>query len=48
MARFNLEQAVASVERIRDEHPQDFVRVAARLGLTDDEVEEWRALRRRA
>jgi alpha,alpha-trehalose phosphorylase len=43
MARFNLEQAVASVERIRDAYPQDFVRVAARLGLSDDEVEEWRA-----
>jgi alpha,alpha-trehalose phosphorylase len=43
MARFNLEQAVASVERIRDAYPQDFVRVAARLGLSEDEVEEWRA-----
>ncbi len=43
MARFNLEQAVASVERIRDAYPQDFVRVSARLGLSDDEVEEWRA-----
>jgi alpha,alpha-trehalose phosphorylase len=43
MARFNLEQAVASVERIRDAYPQDYVRVSARLGLSDDEVEEWRA-----
>jgi alpha,alpha-trehalose phosphorylase len=43
MARFNLEQAVASVERIRDAYPQDFIRVAARLGLSHDEVEEWRA-----
>jgi alpha,alpha-trehalose phosphorylase len=43
MARFNLEQAVASVERIRDAYPQDYVRVAARLGLSEDEVEEWRA-----
>jgi alpha,alpha-trehalose phosphorylase len=43
MARFNLEQAVASVERIRDAYPQDFIRVAARLGLSGDEVEEWRA-----
>ncbi|GAA4727084.1 glycosyl hydrolase family 65 protein [Nocardioides endophyticus] len=43
MARFNLEQAVASVERIRDAYPLDFVRVSARLGLSDDEVEEWRA-----
>ena len=43
MARFNLEQAVASVERIRDAYPQDFVRVAARLGLSDEETEEWRA-----
>ncbi|GAA4691584.1 glycoside hydrolase family 65 protein [Nocardioides conyzicola] len=43
MARFNLEQAVASVERIRDAYPQDYVRVAARLGLSDEETEEWRA-----
>jgi len=43
MARFNLEQAVASVERIRDAYPQDFIRVSARLGLSIDEVEEWRA-----
>jgi len=34
---------VASVERIRDAYPADFVRVSARLGLSDDEVEEWRA-----
>jgi alpha,alpha-trehalose phosphorylase len=43
MARFNLEQAVAAVERIRREYPSDFVRVSARLGLSDEEVEEWRA-----
>ncbi len=43
MARFNLEQAVASVERIKSAYPQDFVRVAARLGLSDEETEEWRA-----
>jgi alpha,alpha-trehalose phosphorylase len=43
MARFNLEQAVAAVERIREAYPQDYIRVAARLGLVDDEVEEWRA-----
>ena len=43
MARFNLEQAVASVERIKSAFPQDYVRVAARLGLSDEETEEWRA-----
>ncbi len=43
MARFNLEQAVGAVEWIRDEHPEVYVRVAARLGLNPDEVEEWRA-----
>ena len=43
MARFNLEQAVEAVEWIRDEHPEVYVRVAARLGLDPDEVEEWRA-----
>ncbi len=41
MARFNLEQAVAAVERIRREHPVDFERLAQRLGLSQDEVEEW-------
>jgi alpha,alpha-trehalose phosphorylase len=43
MARFNLEQAAASVDRIREAYPDDFVRVAARLRLVDAEVEEWRA-----
>ena len=33
MARYNLEEAVRAVEWIRDEHPADFVRVAARLRL---------------
>ena len=42
MARFNLEQAAIAVERIRDADPAEYVRVAARLDLTDDEVEEWR------
>ena len=41
MARHNLEQAVAAVERIRRDHPLDFEQVAKRLELTDDEVEEW-------
>lgn len=42
MARYNLEEAVLAVEWIRDQHPAEFVRVAARLGLQNDEVEEWR------
>ncbi len=41
MARFNLEQAAAAVTRIRAEHPEDYDRLAERLHLTDDEVEEW-------
>jgi len=42
MARFNLEQAVESLEWIRAEHPDDYVRVVARLQLDPDEVAEWR------
>lgn len=42
MARYNLEEAVLAVEWIRDQHPSEFIRVAARLGLENDEVEEWR------
>ena len=42
MARFNLEQAVESLEWIRDQHPEDYIRVVARLRLDLDEVEEWR------
>lgn len=41
MARFNLEQAVAALARIREDHPDDYVRVAARLRLDPEEVEEW-------
>jgi alpha,alpha-trehalose phosphorylase len=43
MARFNLEQAAAAVERIRTEYPQDAVRVFARLKLSEAEADEWRA-----
>jgi alpha,alpha-trehalose phosphorylase len=43
MARFNLEQAVEAVEWIRTKHPDEYVRVAARLSLEPHEVEEWRA-----
>ena len=43
MARYNLEQAVAAVEQIRDEHPEEYAALVTRLGLTDDEVAEWRA-----
>ncbi|MEC9052845.1 MAG: glycoside hydrolase family 65 protein, partial [Actinomycetota bacterium] len=41
MARHNLEQAVAAVERIRRDHPVDFRQICARLDLTDEEVAEW-------
>ena len=41
MARHNLEQAVAAVERIRRDHPLDFEQVRRRLDLTDEEVAEW-------
>jgi alpha,alpha-trehalose phosphorylase len=43
MARYNLEQAVEAVERIRDEHPVEYDQLVTRLNLTDDEVAEWRA-----
>ena len=41
MARYNLEQAVAAVDRIRRDFPEDFERVRSRLDLEDAEVEEW-------
>jgi alpha,alpha-trehalose phosphorylase len=43
MARYNLEQAVAALEKIRSEHPDDYAALVTRLALTDDEVAEWRA-----
>jgi alpha,alpha-trehalose phosphorylase len=43
MARYNLERAVAAVELIRRDHPVDYAQVVTRLGLTEEEVEEWRA-----
>ncbi|MCW2838226.1 MAG: Kojibiose phosphorylase, partial [Marmoricola sp.] len=42
MARFNLEQAVESLERIREEHPTEYAQLVTRLDLSDEEVEEWR------
>ncbi|WP_051548703.1 glycoside hydrolase family 65 protein [Nocardioides sp. URHA0032] len=41
MARFNLDQAAAAITRIRDAHPEEYVRIAARLRLDPAEVEEW-------
>ena len=41
MARYNLEQTVAALARIRDEEPTAYEQVVARLALEDDEVEEW-------
>ncbi|HYN67276.1 MAG TPA: glycosyl hydrolase family 65 protein, partial [Ornithinibacter sp.] len=43
MARYNLEQAVQWVEWTRRQEPQEFARLAQKLGLTDDEVTEWAA-----
>jgi alpha,alpha-trehalose phosphorylase len=43
MARFNLEQAAIAIERIRSADPQEYVRVAARLDIADEEVAEWQA-----
>ena len=41
MARFNLEQAAAAIAFIREHHPDEHVRVTARLHLDPEEVEEW-------
>jgi len=41
MARHNLEQAVASLALIRERFPADHRRIVSRLGLTQDEVQEW-------
>ncbi len=43
MARYNLEQAVEAIERIRNDHPSEYAAVVARLGVTDEEVANWRA-----
>jgi alpha,alpha-trehalose phosphorylase len=42
MARSNLQYAADAVEWMRDERPEEHVRMAARLGLHRAEVEEWR------
>ncbi|MCD4524422.1 glycoside hydrolase family 65 protein [Nocardioides sp. cx-173] len=42
MARFNLEQAVATVELMRDHHPVEYSQLVHRLGVSMDEVDEWR------
>lgn len=41
MARYNLEEAVASLGTIRQQFPEEYARVVARLGLRADEVAEW-------
>ena len=43
MARFNLEQAVEAIERIRAEHPAEYAQLVTRLHLKEEEIEEWRA-----
>ena len=42
MARYNLEAAALVVERLKERRPVDFERLVHRLGVTDDEVAEWR------
>jgi alpha,alpha-trehalose phosphorylase len=41
MARYNLEQTVEALTWIREEEPAAYDLVVARLGIGDDEVEEW-------
>ncbi|MEO7943094.1 MAG: glycosyl hydrolase family 65 protein, partial [Marmoricola sp.] len=43
MARYNLEQAVESLEHIRNDHSDEYAQIVARLAINDDEVAEWRA-----
>ena len=40
-ARFNLERAVQTVERLRKHDPAAFQRLRSRLRLRDSEIEEW-------
>ena len=42
MARYNLELAADAVEWVRDERPDEYVRITARLGVEPAEVTEWR------
>lgn len=42
MARYNLEVAADAVEWMRDERPDEHVRMSTRLGVDPDEVTEWR------
>jgi alpha,alpha-trehalose phosphorylase len=41
MARYNLEEAVASLGTIRERFPTEYRRVISRLHLSDDEIAEW-------
>lgn len=43
MAKANLANAAAAVDRLRSGHAAAFKRLANRLGLADEEVETWRA-----
>ncbi|MBZ5737213.1 glycoside hydrolase family 65 protein [Nocardioides mangrovi] len=43
MARANLEEAAIAVDRIRTHDPEGWVKVASRLGITEEEVAEWQA-----
>jgi alpha,alpha-trehalose phosphorylase len=41
MARYNLEQTVEALTWIKEQEPTAYQQVIARLGVEDDEVEEW-------
>jgi alpha,alpha-trehalose phosphorylase len=41
MARLNLNYAAATMRRLRDERPGDYVRLAEELAIHPDEMEEW-------
>ncbi|WP_026925831.1 glycoside hydrolase family 65 protein [Granulicoccus phenolivorans] len=41
MARFNLAKAAKSVRHLRESNPHGYLRMATRLQLGEDEVEEW-------
>jgi len=41
MARFNLRRSVQAIEELRMTRPKDYVRMVARLDLSEEEVAEW-------
>ncbi|MFD2757772.1 glycoside hydrolase family 65 protein [Gulosibacter faecalis] len=47
MAQENLRVAAETIELLRDSHPRDYARTIDRLGVTLDEVDNWRRAARR-